>query len=1499
VVIQHLDPRHSSILRELIARSSKIPVLEVQDGMPAQADHVYVITPGTQLRVAGGTFVVSNLVGHYPIDAFFTSLAEDQAAHAIGIILSGSGSDGTKGLRAIKARGGLTIAQSPETTSHDSMALSAINAGVIDDVLTVEDMPARLLNRRVGLTGRGEHVAAVSVERVAARVPEKDVAAVSVEQIAARLPSICEILHRATGHDFSRYKTGTLSRRALRRLVQRGFSSVDQYLERLATDPSEPAFLLNEILIGVTQFFRDRDAFDYLGTHVIPRILAGKKAGQSVRVWVPGCASGEEVYSIAILLQEQLAGMPQAPFIQMFATDIDEGALAEARLGRYSVDINKVVSADRLTRFFGRDEDSFQVSPPLREMCVFATHDLLHDPPFSRLDLISCRNVFIYMEAELQQKLLPVFHYALNPGGYLFMGLSESPMGQPELFNTEDRQNHVYQRIEPAKRPFIEFPHPRGVVAHVAPPRLIRPQLLSNQMLRAGFERLMLQEYTSPGALVDASGEVLYFAGPTGRYLQPPVGPPTGNILDVAHVGLRIDLRAALHEAVTTGKRVVRDNVLLHLEDVTQRLRLIVRPQLGLGQQPTLYVIVLQERPTPSEEPGEAIQPAQPAITELLESELRATRADLTNAVQQLEAANEELTSSNEELQSANEELQSGNEELQTSQEELKSVNEELETVNAELQRKVDELAHSHDDLQNFFSSAEVATLFLDTQLRVGRFTPAAARIFHLIDGDIGRPLGNLVSPFADLNLIADLQQMMRSLTPVERQVEALDKNGWFLLRLLPYRTLANDLGGAILTLTDITTLKRAEADLRRLATVVTDSNDAITVQDLEGRILAWNRGATQMYGYSEDEALRLNIETLVPEAERSEARGFLEKIKRGHTISSLEVKRQAKNGRVIDVWLTTTSLVDVHGRPTAVATTERDVTARKRTEAERERLVAELSKGQEQLRADLDATNRLVKASTSLFQKGDIQSTLTEIVDAAIVISAADFGNVQLLDRESGDLTIMAHVGFPDWWLEFWNNVQKGKGACGTALERRERVIIENVETDPIFVGTPALDIQLKAGVRAVQSTPLIGRGGDPIGMLSTHYKTPGKPSGRALQLLDLLARQAADVLEAAQAQRMVEQANKSLRMADRHKDEFLAALSHELRNPLAPIVNSLFTLDGATPNSEQDRQARTTIHRQVELLSRLIDDLLDVTRISSGKLRVQLEPLDLYEVVQRTVEDHRTLFARVEVSLDLLPATGKVWVSADGMRLAQAIGNLLQNAAKFTSPGGKTIVWVEADDARKQAMVRVQDTGSGIAADMLPHVFEPFAQAESTLERAQGGLGLGLALVKALVELHGGSVRGESAGPGQGSTFTIALPLGTAAPSTMAPQPARKADRAPKRVLIIEDNVDAADSLRIAIEIGGHIVDVAYDGTQGIEKARIFRPDVVLCDLGLPETNGFDVARTLRADPGLSRLSLIALSGYAQPDDVAQSKAAGFDAHFAKPFDVEALLERIESSS
>ncbi len=1496
MVIQHLAPQHVSVLAQLLGRNTQMPVGEVRDGVRAEANHVYVITPGTMLGIANGRFQVKSAERHDPIDAFFKALADDLGIFAIGIILSGSGTDGTSGLRAIQEVDGLTLAQAPETAAYDAMPRNAIDAGVVRHVLAIREMPAKLIERAKAVAeGRIS-----SSELAAPPVAPPSVATLTDEELVPHLQRIYELLQRATGHDFSHYKRGTVLRRLHRRVRLRQAPSLDAYLELLAKGTQEAELLANGLLIGVTQFFRDPEAFEYLKLHVLPKILAAKHQDEGVRIWIPGCASGEEAYSIGILVREQLDDVKATYPVQIFATDIDAEAIAEARGARYPADIVNAVSPDRLARFFTRDDSSYHVAREVRGMCVFSEHSLIRDPPFLAIDLISCRNVLIYLDAELQRRLVPVFHYALRPSGFLFLGASEGLAGHPELFETVEKRFRVFRRLETVTRPLVEFPlasrpAPRAAIhlAEVPPSARLKEQTVSTV-----FERLMLQEYVPPGAVVTAQGDIVCVVGLTGRYLQPPAGVLTTNILDIAHASLRIELRTALHASARGGSKVVKDNVLVEVDGARQRLRVTVRPLHGI-KTGDLFAVVLQELGLAAE-PGEADEPSPAAErasqVEQLESELRTTRDQLRATIEELETANEELKSSNEEMLSTNEEMQSSNEELQSSQEELRSVNEELTTVNAELARKLEELAHANSDLQNLFGSTDIATLFLDRELRVTRFTPAAKALFRLIDADIGRPLSDLAPRFVDLDLPADVAGVLHTLQPVGRQVETVDRQAWYLLRVLAYHTVENVVGGAVITLTDITQVKRAEA--------------------------------------------------------------------------------------------------------------------------ERERLVGELREAHDQLTADLDATNRLLKIGAVFLHEGDLEPVLSEIVDAAIAISGADFGNIQALDRASGNLKIAAHRGFPAWWLEYWDTVQKGHGTCGTALEKQARVLVEDVERDPNFAGTPAREIQLRAGVRSVQSTPLLSRAGEPLGILSTHGRAPGTPPPRVLRLLDLLARQAADILERAGAEQalrasevrfrtlvdvssevlyrmgpdwsemrelksrgflapmdttsrswldlyilpedqahmkaVIEQAirtksafdlehrvvradgtpgwtwsravplmdasgaivewfgaardvtprkhvelelaeaNRRLLEADRRKNEFLAVLSHELRNPLAPIRSCLDLLDrtSAAPSGDQERRAYEVIHRQFDHLTRLVDDLLDVTRITSGKISLQREVLDLNELAERTIEDHRDAFVRGGIELAFVAAPAAVHVNGDRTRLAQVIGNLLHNAAKFAPRGGTTTVSIESDPTRARALVRVKDTGRGIAPEILPRLFEPFTQVDTTLDRQRGGLGLGLAIAKGLVELHGGSIKAASDGPGTGASFTIVLPRETSVPPPAGgPPTGTTSPKVPPRVLIIEDNVDAADALRDVLELAGHQTDVAYNGPDGLRRARVFAPDVVLCDIGLPQMDGYEVARSLRASPELGRVTLVAISGYGTPEDVGKARAAGFDLHLAKPVSVDRL--------
>jgi len=1321
VLVQHLDPRHTTLIPELLAEQTAMPVSLVTDEMRVETDHVYVIPPNATLTIDDCILRVTrpdrSRGRRTPIDGFFRSLAEDQGDDAVGIVLSGSGTDGALGLKAIKEHGGLTLAQSPDSARHDSMPQAAILTGMVDAVLPVEEMPGRLLDhlrRLAELRGGGADGFRAELEE--------------------HLPTICSLLRRRTGHDFSRYKRSTLVRRIRRRMGELRADSVARYLDLLRDGSQEADLLFNDLLISVTHFFRDPEAFDQLVRKVVPKLFEKKGLDGEVRVWVPGCATGEEAYSLAILLREHALQLKEPPQIQVFATDIDTNALEVARQGWYPETIADQVSPERISRFFVRHGNMLQVAKEVREICLFAAHNLITDPPFSRLDLLSCRNLLIYLESDLQKKLVPLCHYALRSGGFLFLGPSESVATWPELFRTVDRRNRIFQAKDVVLRPPVVFP-----LAERSRFRFSRWQ--ADEPLPAGteettvasaFERLLLDHYSPACVLVDERGDIVYFSPRTGKYLEPPGGRPTLNVLEMAREGLRLDLRTSLHKAVTSRGPVVYQNVRFEGEGGAQRVNLSVRPMFELGgDDQDLYMVVFQEVPAArgnTAAPGTA-GPAEGAeadevpspethrdsesIIRRLTAEVRSTKSHLQATLEELDSSNEELVSSNEELLSINEELQAANEELQTSKEELQSVNEELETINTELKKKIEELNRAHSDLSNLFASTQIATIFIDRELRIKKLTPAAADVFGLVDGDIGRLVADIASRISSPgDLMADIHRVLASRRPSERQVRLAGSDAWYILRILPYRTLDHAVDGVVLNCIDISELRRAQEERAQLAGIVESCQEAILSKTLDGIITSWNAGAEATYGYTAQEVVGRPIEVHIPPDRRHELGPIFAKLRQGEVVEPFETVRVHKDGRRLDVLLTVSPMFDSAGGIVGASAIARDISDRKR-------------------------------------------------------------------------------------WEE-------------------------------------------------------------------------------------------------------------AVRTEARRKDEFLAMLGHELRNPLAPIRYCLQVFGMPNASAAQLARTRATMERQVLHLTRLVDDLLDVSRISQGKILLRKERLDLVALVHATVEDHRGALTAAGLTLSLAPPAGSLWVDADPTRLAQAVGNVLHNAAKFTDPGGQVTVAVAVEpDAgtagqkgKGRAAIAVRDTGIGIEPEVLAEVFEPFSQAPRGLDRGRGGLGLGLALVRRLLELHGGLVEAASEGIGRGTEIRLLLPLAEEGAAAAQRLPAAASAGKGRRCLIIEDNVDAAESMALLLQLHGHEVAVAHDGTAGLARARQLRPEVVVCDIGLPgDLDGYAVARALRAeaDPAVAPGCLIALTGYGQEEDQWRAREAGFDVHLTKPADPEVLRRLI----
>jgi two-component system CheB/CheR fusion protein len=910
VLVPHLDPTHGSLMVKLLSRQTAMEVSEAKEGILVRPNCVYVIPPNRDLLIAGGRLHLAETTEQRglqtAIDPFLRSLAEDQREKSIGIVLSGTGSHGTPGLKEIKLAGGMTMAQDPETADFDQMPQSAIGAGIVDYVLPPEKMPEALINyiRQPYLKRSG--------------------AAPDVEPAADQISAILDLLSDHTGYDFRCYRTNMLLRRVERRMGLRHIDEISVYIAFLRESPEEVTALYRDLLIGVTSFFRESEAFLVLKQQVIPELVERQTAGFPVRVWVPACATGEEAYSVAILLLEQFSATKKPVSLQVFCTDINEESLDVARHGIYSASSVRELSPARLRSFFKKiDENHYQVNQLLRALLTMARQNVISQPPFSKVDLICCRNLLIYLEPELQHKLISRFHFALNERGYLVLGRSESIGRQTDLFEPVSKKWRVYRRIGPARRqrvqvPYVDVPAWRIRIPQVEPIR--RPPM--------GFSKLMqklLAKHAPATVLIDRKYEILSLFGPTSDYLELPSGEPTRDLLAMARQGLRTKIRAACRKALSGGEaaaeteaRVMRGGSSVVC---TITVTLLDEPKELEG----LLLVTFRDRPeqAPFGNLDLTGTDDESVVVRELQDEVRSTREDLQSTI-------EELQSSSEEVMSMNEELQSANEELESSQEELQSFNEELTTANSQLQDKVEELERANNDIRNLLNSTEIATVFLDRDLRIRRFTPAITQLLNLTEADIGRPIRDFALTFTDKSLMQDAGRVLDKLAPVETEVRT-EEGRCYLRRILPYRTPDNKIEGVALTFVDITERMEAEAQSRRLAAVLRDSNDAVMVQDLDGRITAWNRGAERTYGYTETEALLLNRADLVPGDERAEQERFFKRVAQGDEVQPFETRRVTKEGGILDVWLTVARLCDDRGNPIAIATTERDVTERKR----------------------------------------------------------------------------------------------------------------------------------------------------------------------------------------------------------------------------------------------------------------------------------------------------------------------------------------------------------------------------------------------------------------------------------------------------------------------------------------------------------------------------------------------------------------------------------------
>jgi two-component system CheB/CheR fusion protein len=935
VVLMHLDADRKSSLVELLSAHTDLVVSEVEDGIALEKGKVYVLPPGQSLTLAGDRFRLAprKRIGEHVIDTFFRSLAEQMQARAVGVVLSGTGSDGALGLREVRAGGGITMAQDPEEARFSGMPDSAVRRGPVDFVMPV----ARL----------AESLAGGLAERLAGQSTKREPDPVAGDLSDSGHAGIVAILKDRKGHDFSGYKAATLGRRIARRVLLANVPDQEAYARLLLEDADEVDHLFRDILIGVTRFFRDPDAFARLRELAFDAIL-GESDGEGLRIWVPGCASGEEAYSLAILLAEWMESKGLRIRVQIFATDLDTESIEVGRRGRYPGNVEEDVSPERLRRFFEKEDGTYRVTKEVREMLIFSVHDVIHDPPFCRLDLVSCRNLLIYLDEVTQERVLSNFFYGLKPSGYLFLGSVESATQSPQLFDLVEKGCRVFRRRPGTLPAGYRFwsrnatglgrrqGRLRGMGGHADLPEL-----------RVLSDRFLAKLYGPPSVIVTAEGHVVQFLGDTSAYVEHPEGAPDLNISRIVRKELRAETGRTLRRLREGEAGPIRSNRVAITTArgpesvVVAGHRMAESLKEGQGFWHLGFESVEGSRADVPDVVATSLDDpdAVHRLRELLEqakAELRVATEDLASSSQEFQAANQELTSMNEELQATNEELES-------SQEELHSLNEELETVNAELRANIEELSRVNSNLHNLMASTDIATIFVDRRLGIREFTPAATRIFKLRPTDVGRQLSDISSVLlGEGGLESEAREVLRTLTPLEHPISARDGR-IFNLSLLPYLTVAGVIDGVVLTFTDLTDLRRAESEAEKLAQVLRFAQDAILIVDQQGRIKEWNRGAARTYGYTREEALAMDVVALVPEALREDLRSRLERTRTGEDPKDFETTRVTKDGQAIQVSTTFTALPGEHRGSRLVAMIERDISERVRSDAHRKLLVREL----------------------------------------------------------------------------------------------------------------------------------------------------------------------------------------------------------------------------------------------------------------------------------------------------------------------------------------------------------------------------------------------------------------------------------------------------------------------------------------------------------------------------------------------------------------------------
>jgi two-component system CheB/CheR fusion protein len=1246
VVVQHLSPDFETRMDELLASYTRLPIKRAENDMELEGGVIYLMPPKVEMILANGRLLLSERPAEQglwlPIDVFLRSIAEEVGVRAVGVVLSGTGSDASRGIRAIHEAGGAVIAQEPSSARFDGMPRAAIDTGVVDVVLPPRKIGEAIARYAEHAKG-GERPFTSGVEREG-------------------IEGVFELLERDTGVDFSIYKASTIGRRLERRLVMTGARDVQGYLDRIKDDPEERETLYRDLLIGVTSFFRDPEAFSILEREHMTDLVRALPEGEPLRIWVAACATGEEAYSVAIAAFETFRRLERRPRLRLFATDVHRGSLEIASTGIYDEATLANIDRDLRARYFLPTEGRWRVVEDLRSSIVFAYHNVLRDAPFTKLDIVTCRNLLIYFSTEAQRKVLGLFHFALKTNGVLFLGPSETPGGLGEELAAVDRRWKLYKKRRDARLP----PDLRSLGSY-QPLRTTKPVRPEDILERA--KGALVERFAPPYLVVSSDYALLHSGGGASKFLSHRDGAPSLNVLDMVGGELKYALAGALKRAKETSSATPVRFERVPAESSDGACRVAITASRASDGEPFLVTIEPMEEQSAPLLSTETIPDLARERIEALEHELRHMRETLQATVEEMDASNEELQATNEELIASNEELHSANEELQ-------SVNEELYTVNAEHQQKIIELQLLSDDMEHLFRATDVHTVFLDAELRIRKFTPKMAETFNLLEQDEGRAIDCFSHRLKDERLLADVRAVREAGERVERQVEDLDGR-WYLLRILPYRP-REAIDGVVLTLVDVSSVRTTEHRLEdresELAAILENSASPIYARNADGSVLMAGRSAREL---------------------------------------------------------------------------------------------------------GIDETSELSAGERRTLETGEPATELRAIV-----------------------------------------------------VEGKERTFSAN-----------------SFRVRRTDGASIVG-----------------------VVMVDVTERERAMDRE---------------REAVAQRDRFLAMLSHELRNPIAAIANAAQVLGATSP--PEGAKAANALTRQTQHVKDLLDDLLDVNRLTLQQLAIRRRPTELREAVDQAFEAIETL-ARERGVRVIAPDPVDLTFNADPARIAQMLTNLLVNAVKFSEQGSEVRLEISIEGERLK--MRVIDHGIGIASGDHEKIFGLFYQIEEDRKRSGGGLGVGLNLARTIAEAHGGTLTAESGGRGEGATFLVELPIERARARTRSGVAAIEVPPAPLDIAVVEDQQDNRELMAMLVEMLGHRPIGIATAADAVATILRVRPSLALIDIGLPDADGYEVARRIRSNAEGSELCLVALTGYGRPADKDRSREAGFDEHVVKPISREDLV-------